>query len=746
MRDPANNRTLFLLLLCIVGGFLWFQLGNWNNVIYRPESEYSDLAITFWPNIAYIQNSIRDYHQLPLWRTLIFSGSPIDVDPQSGLWYPPNFIFLFLPATLGFNVLVLFHLVMAGYGMWLWSRDTGISKSGSVLSSLAYVFAPKIAAHLGFGHMGLVYASAYIPWALWASFKIGSGEKRGIYALGLVLGLQFIANPQMCFYTGLVSVLYGGYTGWETSKREQQIGKIVTIFARLGFGATLGVFISAAQLLAMLRFAPLSGRSGMGLSDSAISSVPFQYLWGILVADHRGYMEYMMYFGITVLVLAVFTLFKRESRFWWVFIILSVLFALGTNTPFYGLVFRILPALAWVRSPARILFLTACALGLLAGSGFDLLVEGINHRHVRILRIAVFGLGAFAFVLLIGYAIMADTPPANMLAFGLLTPAITAFCLLLSSRKLSPRIALPVVTLLVLLDLWIMDGTLIEGRSSAQALKETGLGAYLAEKKKDGYFRVYSPSYSLPRQIGAIYGIESADGVDPLYLAEYDRYMQAASGITRHRYEVTIPAMEGDEPVSTVNREAVPNIRLLGLLNVRYIATEFPLDMEGLRVLHQFEKTYLFENIFFNERAFFTGEVVPVKDLEEAIIRIMNMDDFQTATVEGGQPLHNGNVAADIHWRMNSPNKIELNVENSQKGLLIISHIWYPDWKATVDGQPVILWKANGVLSGIYLDPGSHSVTLNYIPWLTYAGIAISLVMTVVILIKLLVFDKRELA
>ena len=132
-------------------------------------------------------------------------------------------------------------------------------------------------------------------------------------------------------------------------------------------------------------------------------------------------------------------------------------------------------------------------------------------------------------------------------------------------------------------------------------------------------------------------------------------------------------------------------------------------------------------------------------DLEEAIIRIMNMDDFQTATVEGGQPLHNGNVAADIHWRMNSPNKIELNVENSQKGLLIISHIWYPDWKATVDGQPVILWKANGVLSGIYLDPGSHRIILNYQPWLTYTGLAISLVLTIVLLVKL-VFDKRELA
>ena len=52
--------------------------------------------------------------------------------------------------------------------------------------------------------------------------------------------------------------------------------------------------------------------------------------------------------------------------------------------------------------------------------------------------------------------------------------------------------------------------------------------------------------------------------------------------------------------------------------------------------------------------------------------------------------------------------------------------MWYPGWRAEVDGQPVALWRTDGVLSGVYLEPGGHTVSFVYWPRLTWVGVGVS--------------------
>ena len=90
-----NSSKAFLVLSIFgMGSFLLSQLHSLDGFIYSPGFEFSDLTVTFWPNIFYIQNSIKELGELPLWRTLIFSNSLFDADPQSGLWYLTNIVFL----------------------------------------------------------------------------------------------------------------------------------------------------------------------------------------------------------------------------------------------------------------------------------------------------------------------------------------------------------------------------------------------------------------------------------------------------------------------------------------------------------------------------------------------------------------------------------------------------------------------------------------------------------------------------
>lgn len=712
-----------VLLLLTVLFYAWRLGGDPSALLYRPGSQYSDLTVTFWPNIAYIQQSLRTYGELPLWRTLIFSGSPFDADPQSGLWYLPNVVFLLLPAAEGFNLLFVLHGVAAGMGMWVWSRATGTSTGSALLSAVAYAFSPKIFAHLGFGHIGLVYASAYVPWVLWAAYRMGNGQWRCAGVLGLALGWQAIAHPQLAFYTGLAAGGYALAAGWAKTHDTRQVRALRVALLGLTLGAALTVLVSAVQLVPMLRMASLTARASVDLAESAVSSIPPRYLWGLLLADHGGFMDYMLYVGIPVVVLAVLALPRRQARGWWAFVVVALLYSLGTSTPLHSWILRLLPALSWLRAPSRVWFVSAAALALLAGWGADRLLIGLGERTRLAINRAGLILGALALLLVLGYAIAFGNPPANLVALGAVAPVTALVCGLAAGRRLPHPWAVAALVVVVLVDLVIVDATLVEGQPQEALFADGRLAAYLSRQMGGEPFRVYSPSYSVPRHLGAYYGVETADGVDPFYLEHYAAFMEVASGVRRRGYGETVPTLDGEGPISSVNREAVPRPALLGLLNVRYVAAEFPLQADGLHQAAHFGSTYVYENAYALPRAFVVGHVQPVEDFEAALKWVQTHDVVRSAAVEGGKPLNSGDVEAEIAWKMRSPDRLVLEVALARPGFLVLSQVWYDGWQAEVDGEPAPVWRVDGVLSGTYLDAGEHTVLFAYRPrWASLLG------------------------
>lgn len=729
LREKFSSVIGVAVILCIlVGVFLTIRLGRWDAFVYRPGSYTSDFTITFWPNIYYIQQSFQKFGELPLWRTLIFSGHPFDVDPQSGLWYLPNLLFLLFPAGIEvFNTLLLLHLVVGGLGMWVWSREVGTSALGSLISSLAYTFTPKIYAHLGFGHIGLVYAAAYIPWVMWSGYMVGKGRWFYSALFALFLGFQIIANPQLALYTGLVACVYVFALALWISKRSNEVMHFLRMIGSLAFGILLAISISAIQVIPMLRFAPYSSRSEIGFSDTAISSIPFRYLWGLVLGDHNGFMDYILYMGIPVLILALLALYRRQAWYWWTFLVFSVIYSLGDSTPIYAIAYKILPFLAWLRAPSRIIFLSSAAFALMSGWGFDRLVKGYQGWNRKILNLTTFAFGTFALSLVGGYWIVIGPPPLNWLAFGFVIPTTAIIFIILGSGKLPTFTAFTVVALLVLVDLWIVDFTLIEGRPVEDVIEDHGLGEYLNQEVGGEPFRVYSPSYSLPRQVAALWGIESVDGVDPLYLREYDLFMQLASGVERKKYGVTIPAMEEGESMFLVNRDAVPRLDLLGLLNVKYVASNFPLVISGLHEVNRFGSIYLYENDYFLPRVFIVGNIDVVDDFKSALEWLDDHDVSQEVVVENGIQMKSGDIKSDITWLLRSPNQMVLRVKNNRPGYLVLSQPFYPGWQVSVDGKKGTLYQVDGILVGLPIDTGTHLVEFHYRPYYFNWGIGISL-------------------
>jgi len=215
---------------------------------------------------------------------------------------------------------------------------------------------------------------------------------------------------------------------------------------------------------------------------------------------------------------------------------------------------------------------------------------------------------------------------------------------------------------------------------------------YLAAQ--EGLFRVYSPSYSLPQHTAARFGLELADGVDPLQLAAYADFMQAATGVHLEGYSVTLPPFRG--PPATANASALPDPARLGLLNVRFVAAEFDLNVEGLAPRARFGETRVYENLLARPRAWvqpdtaaFSPEIRPVA----------------------------------LRWQ---PNRVEITAEGP--GYLVLSEIMYPGWRAWVDGQPAEVQPFAGLLRMVRLGPGTHTVLFAFYPVSVYLGLGLFLV------------------
>jgi hypothetical protein len=208
--------------------------------------------------------------------------------------------------------------------------------------------------------------------------------------------------------------------------------------------------------------------------------------------------------------------------------------------------------------------------------------------------------------------------------------------------------------------------------------------------------------------------------------------MAQAGGYGEASFSVTIPYF-GDEPIETALQEAEPNLKLLGLLNVRYLAAAFPMSWPGLSLETEIEGTYIYTNEAALPRAWVAHQALRAKpDWLAQLERLPNLAD--AALIENGPQLTGAaHPASPAQVADYTADLIQVETAIEQPGWLVLSEIWYPGWQATVNGQERPVEKVNGLLRGVYLDqPGEYQITLAYRPasviwgnWI--AGIAAAL-------------------
>ena len=138
----------------------------------------------------------------------------------------------------------------------------------------------------------------------------------------------------------------------------------------------------------------------------------------------------------------------------------------------------------------------------------------------------------------------------------------------------------------------------------------------------------------------------------------------------------------------------------------------------------------IYENLDVLGQAFFVHEAVVAADDEEALGLMQSPAFDPTTTVV----LADGN---DIEWSPSrsptvrithyAPERVEIELEASAPGYLLLTDAWYPGWRATVDGEPVPIQRADLLFRAVAVEAGEHRIIFTFRPVSLWIGAGVSL-------------------
>lgn len=184
----------------------------------------------------------------------------------------------------------------------------------------------------------------------------------------------------------------------------------------------------------------------------------------------------------------------------------------------------------------------------------------------------------------------------------------------------------------------------------------------------------------------------------------------------------------------------------LNLLNARYML--FPDSPKEGNYRKIPNTTNLYENLDALPRLFLTHNTETTINKEDILKRIdsVDFDPKQTLILEKSSPLANTSSSNDNNnkdtavFTYYSPDKIDIYTYSLSPSMLFLSEMYYPGWKATIDGKPAEIYLANYLFRSVYLDKGPHSIKMVFEPEDFKLGRNITLV-TLFVMLAYFVYD-----
>ena len=768
--------TVALLILAVLPvAFFWrFISPNPIDVATLPPGDFTDL------HFPYRLFETRELLQgrLPLWNPYVYGGESSLGDIQFGIFYPVNLISSRVLGGNGFTPLdltvqIAIHFSLAAVFTYLFARRVLRHRGAAFVSALIFTYSGYLTS-FPIQQIIILETSIWLPLILLFLDLALERASPSFFALAGAASAMaiLVGHPQTFGYVFVGVVAYVAFRLWsawrgrdEAMKEAQRGGGWIehitspTKYRGLCTGtmaglalfaiATLG--LAAIQLLPSYEHLQLTSRTSVGY-EFTNGGFRLRELVGLLLPTAFG--GKYLYVGILPLLLAglAFTPSasgaaseiapdivddRRQRVLWLVVGLFALLMSFGGQTFLYSAAFILVPGFKMFRDQERTVFLFSFAVAMLSGYGVKVLAGDLAKRDLAddlrnaieaqlrwvrwlVLAVAILALLAFA-----GYAAASGELKVSLgqlsdranFTLILLALSLAAVYLRLSA-KVGPKLFACLAILIIVFDLfstnWQNNVRLARPDTLFPATKVTTfLNAAKGANESDA-FRISSEGL-LPGDgnAGDVYALEDITGNSPLATQAFENF-----------------------------EKNVDEIRRWQLFNVKYILTKRkfvdgrfePLLSEGDVSLYELSPQLRLP------RAFLVYRAISAESEDEALRLVKGVDPRNEVILSRPLALPlpaQPPVDSTVTITERSADRITLRTSSSENGVLFLSEVFYPGWKAKVDGQPAEILPADYMFRAIPLEKGSHDVEFVYDPDSLRLGANVSTIAAIIALLAI---------
>jgi hypothetical protein len=757
---PLRNRPVLLvsLLLILIIAALFHQLVFSGKVLVSAD------AVAPMGFAAAAERSVEQGGPYPLWNPYVFLGMP----SFGSLTYTPFVYFpdlilqgvhKVLPFLPSMTWLLIYYFV-AGLFAFLFFKESDRSLLAGLFAGIAFMLTPNLVAIGAFGHGSKLINCAFIPVVMLFTVRLlRRGDFLSLGLLALVAGLQLLrAHVQIVYYTWLAVGLYC------VTFLAFKSGDVLSFPVRLRRVAYVGVALAVALALGAVLYLPVHDYSayssrgaveGGGMEFGRATDWSFSpvEMMTFLVPSWLGFggptywgsmpfTDYPNYMGILPLFLAFLGLAgarRRDILYFLVLAIFSLLVSFGKHLePLYRLLYEVLPYFNKFRVPVMILVLTQFAVAMLAAYGIEnvlrerkstgasrgleraslwialgflgvvlvwlLFSEGVSSWYAGMVTGALEKRAALTNTLANFSASAAASNAArcfemvkrDVLVVGAIGFAGFMCVYLFLRRRFSPVLLLAALACLTLVDLWRVDARILApmvGERSSVTIDSYRDDVIDFLEKDRSLYRIFPMGRDFNENKFAAFGIASVGGYHAAKPSLYEKFQRSVVQAGR-----LSPAV-------------------LAMLNVKYIVIpQYVAPGEYLRLVYDGSRK-IYEFAAPLPRAFLADSVA-VLESERAVIDSMTAPDFdpgRTALLLEPVPVRSVTSAgSSVRIVSYGLNEIEIEASIAQPCFLVLSELYYPDWKAEVDGVQTTIHRADLLLRGMPLEPGEHKIRFYY--------------------------------
>jgi len=282
---------------------------------------------------------------------------------------------------------------------------------------------------------------------------------------------------------------------------------------------------------------------------------------------------------------------------------------------------------------------------------------------------------------------------------------MTMLFIFLKKNMISRRVFKTAVLLTVIVDLCFYSSQFIKSYQLENSEERQITADQL--RQGDKMKRVLLASESFSHNDGSIFRFHTLNGYDPLVLSRYMFFLQASQGLPFVKEVIITDFIKNY------------NHKFLKILNLGYIQQE-----KGIIKIKDFLP-----------RAFLVKKAI-VRP-EEKVLDFMKSDEFDPNTMVVFEPedvsfLHQEHSEGLFHGSCSiteySNENIKIKATSNQPCYLVLSEMYYPGWKVTVDGKPAPVLRGDYLLRVIPLGEGQHHVEMRFVSRPFQKGALVSII------------------